>query len=310
MNHRFIYPLWILASALMLTGASFTHATTAERQTIPLYDGAIPGSVASEDLEKVRDPSHPDTFLQRVTYPTLTLFLPAKDKATGTGVVILPGGGYRGVSVVKEGYQVAERFNEQGIAAFVVKYRDPLDANMADKKVGPLQDAQQALVLVRNKAAEWGIDPAKVGIMGFSAGGHLASSVAVHFNDPVLSDWTAAQVRPDFQILVYPVISFDDSIAHTGSRTNLLGEPAEPQWQAYFSNETQVTAQTPPAFLIHASDDTAVVVENSLRYYEALRAKDVSAGMVILPSGGHGFGMRNPMDWFAVMSEWLAVEGF
>ncbi|UTF58696.1 alpha/beta hydrolase [Gilvimarinus sp. DA14] len=274
-----------------------------------LYDGDIPGAVASEDLETIRDPEHPDTFIQKVTYPTLTGYLPNPELATGVAVVICPGGGYGGVSIVKEGYQVAERLQSQGIAAFVLKYRDPLDATMADKKFGPLQDVQQALAKVRSNAQQWHLNADKIGVMGFSAGGHLASSAAVHFNDPVLSSLAPDEVRPDFQVLIYPVISFDDAIGHLGSRTNLLGDPAGQKWIDYFSNDTQVNAQTPPAFLVHAGDDGSVVVENSLSYYRALKASDVAAGMLILPSGGHGFGMRNPVDWFATMLQWMKSEG-
>ncbi|MDO3384397.1 alpha/beta hydrolase [Gilvimarinus sp. SDUM040013] len=311
--------LSILASMVMIsvvgctTGQKFgsTHAMeTAEPKVMDLYTGDIPGSIATDDLEVVRDPSHPDTFIQRVTYPTMTVYLPARDKATGTAVVILPGGGYGGVSVVKEGYQVAERLNEQGVAAIVLKYRDPLDANMQDKKFGPLQDAQQALVQVRDNAQQWGVNPGKVGIMGFSAGGHLASSVAVHFDDPVLPHWQPGDVRPDFQVLIYPVISFDESIAHMGSRRNLLGDSPTEELIDYFSSELQVTKDTPPAFLAHSGDDGSVVVDNSLTYYKSLQDNGVSAAVVVMPTGGHGFGMRNPIDWFEVMIDWMGAEGF
>lgn len=276
----------------------------------PLYQGDIPGSVAKRDLEDVRDPSHPDTFIRKVTYPTLSVYLPPKSSATGTAVIIMPGGGYGGVSIVKEGYEVAERLNKHGIAAIVLKYRDPLDETMADKKFGPLQDAQQALIRVRKNAAEWNIDPAKVGVMGFSAGGHLASSAAVHYKTPVLKHWSSAAVRPDFQILVYPVISFRDPVAHAGSRQNLLGKSPEEYWIEFYSNERNVRAGAPPAFMVHATDDQSVIVENSISYYVALKQHSVSASMLVLPEGGHGFGMRSSIDWFAVMIEWLSAEAF
>lgn len=274
---------------------------------IPLYAGDIPGARATPDLEKIRDVEHPDTFLQQVTFPTLTAYIPEADKATGAAVIIAPGGGYGGVSVVKEGTEVARRFNALGIAAFVLKYRDPMDATMADKKFGPLQDVQRALFLVRQNAGRWHLDERRIGIMGFSAGGHLAASAAVHYQRPVLDKWTPAQVRPDFQILVYPVISFRDDITHRGSRRNLLGENPEPQWLSYFSNETQVTPEVPPAFIVHASGDEAVPVENALVYHQSLRAAGVEAALLILPGGGHGFGLRNPMDWFATLEQWLMV---
>lgn len=295
---------------MVLTGcASHGVSDPAEGQVISLYDGVIPGAKLTEDLEKVRDPAHPDTFLQQITFPTLTAYIPAAEKATGTAVIIAPGGGYGGVSVVKEGVEVAHRFNELGIAAFVLKYRDPMDVTMDDKKFGPLQDVQRALYWVRQNADQWQLDPERIGIMGFSAGGHLASSAAVHYPRPVLEEWTPAQVRPDFQILVYPVISFEDDITHRGSRHNLLGENPQPQWLAYFSNETQVTSDAPPAFIMHAGDDKAVPVDNSLVYYRALQAADVEVGLLILPAGGHGFGLRNPIDWFAALEQWLQAQG-
>ncbi|MCP8899621.1 alpha/beta hydrolase [Gilvimarinus xylanilyticus] len=295
--------------AALLTLLSFSPLTLSQEPlTMDIYAGAIPGALKSDDLEHARDPDHPDTFLQKVTYPTLTAYLPEPDIATGSAVIICPGGGYQGVSIVKEGYQVAERLQSEGVAAFVLKYRDPLDKTMADKKFGPLQDVQQAIAMVRAKADQWRLKSDRIGIMGFSAGGHLASSAAVHFADPVLERLSPEQVRPDFQVLIYPVINVDSDIAHQGSRTNLLGVGEPSEWWQYFSNEQQVTTQTPPAFLVHAGDDGAVRVENSLRYYQALHAQDVPAGMLILPQGGHGFGMRNPVDWFATMLQWMKSE--
>ncbi|WP_339897293.1 alpha/beta hydrolase [uncultured Gilvimarinus sp.] len=318
-QHRLQRALGLLASALLLSACASapkgsTAGVDAEPKVYSLYDvtrsADIPNGRASDDLETVRDAANPDTFLMQVTLPSMTAYLPDPANATGTAVVICPGGGYRGVSIVKEGYEIARRLNREGIAAFVLKYRDPLDATMTDKKFGPLQDVQQAIALVRENADAWNVDTDKVGVMGFSAGGHLASSAAVHYTDPVLERWPAGQLRPDFQVLVYPVISFQDDIAHKGSRSNLMGEPIDPRWQQYFSNETQVTEATPPGFLVHAGDDGSVLVENSLRYYQALKAHGVSAGMLILPTGGHGFGMRNPIDWFATMTQWLHEEGF
>lgn len=277
--------VWVVLFALL----SFSPQTLSQEPlTMDLYANAIPGAHKTDDLEHARDPDHPDTFLRQVTYPTLTAYLPEADIATGSAVIICPGGGYQGVSIVKEGYQVAERLQSEGIAAFVLKYRDPLDQTMKDKKFGPLQDVQQAIASVRANASQWNLKSDRIGIMGFSAGGHLASSAAVHFAEPVLDTHSAEQVRPDFQVLVYPVINFDSDIAHQGSRTNLLGagEPSD-GWR-YFSSEQQVTAQTPPAFLVHA--------------------QNVPAGMLILPQGGHGFGMRNPVDWFATMLQWMQAE--
>lgn len=292
--------------------SNFTSVkTTAEAQTetMPLYLESIPGALPTKNLEKVRDPSHPDAFLMDVTQPTLTAYFPKPELANGTAVVILPGGGYAGVSIVKEGYQVAERLNTLGVTAFVLKYRMPLDQSMQDKSVGPLQDAQQALSIVRSNSLKWHLDPAKIGIMGFSAGGHLAASAAVHYTHPVNPALEGQNVRPDFQILIYPVISFNPDITHKGSRNNLIGPDLDPQHVRYFSSETQISNDTPAAFLVHAGDDTAVPVQNSLVYYDALHQHKVSSQMLILPSGGHGFGMRNQYDWFQDLTMWLNNMG-
>ena len=185
-------------------------------------------------------------------------------------MVICPGGGYWVTSIVKEGFAVAREFNKWGVAAFVLKYRIPNDSSMIDKKIGPLQDAQRAIQLVRMHAKEWNVDANKVGIMGFSAGGHLASTAATHFNHSYIENTNNINLRPDFSIFIYPVISFQDSIGHIGSRDQLIGKnPPKPLLDS-FSNELQVTAQTPPTFLVHATDDDVVPVMNSIVFYEAL----------------------------------------
>lgn len=278
-------------------------------QILPLYGCEIPGAIATDNLEKVRDVAHPDTFLMDITQPTLSAYFPPSELANGSAVIILPGGGYSGVSIVKEGYELAQRLNQLGVTAFVLKYRMPLSQSMQDKSLGPLQDAQQALHMVRTHSQKWQLDPSKIGIMGFSAGGHLAASAAVHFAQPVNPALAKHNVRPDFQILLYPVISFAADITHKGSRDNLIGPGLNAQQVAYFSNETQVTEATPPAFIMHAGDDTAVPVQNSLVYYQALQQHKISTQMLILPSGGHGFGMRNQYDWFQDLSRWLNNMG-
>jgi acetyl esterase/lipase len=307
---------YFLLLTLMLLGCKTHYSesvdiniTEPQMQTYALYEGKIPGSITTENNEKVRDKNHPDTFIMDITQPTITAYLPSPELATGTAVVILPGGGYAGVSIVKEGYQVALRLNQLGIAAFVLKYRMPLSQSMIDKSIGPLQDAQQALFWVRNNSEKWRIDPTKIGIMGFSAGGHLAASAAVHFSQPVNSDLAQQNVRPDFQILIYPVISFAANITHEGSRDNLIGPELNPKQVEYYSNEIQVSDATPPAFIVHAGDDGAVPVENSLVYYQALHKHNISSQMLILPSGGHGFGMRNQYDWFQDLTFWLGNMG-
>ncbi|MBC7874680.1 MAG: alpha/beta hydrolase, partial [Ferruginibacter sp.] len=220
-----------------------------------------------------------------------------------------PGGGYGRLAIDHEGIEVAKAFNEKGITAFVLKYRLPNDTIMEDKTTGPLQDAQQAIRTVRKQAAAWGLHPAKIGIMGFSAGGHLAATAATHFDliaDPAVKDTTS--VRPDFSVLIYPVISFDDSIAHKGSKNNLIGKNPSTELTWFFSNELKVTKRSPPAFLVHAGDDGTVPVENSIRYYRACIKNNVPAEMHLYPKGGHGFGMHNKTTsdkWFDRLINWM-----
>ena len=273
---------------------------------MPLFSGTVPGSKQSLVKEQVTF-AKGAIHISSVITPTLTKFTPAKPN--GTSVIICPGGSYANLSIDHEGVEVAKAFNEFGITAFVLKYRLPGDSIMTDKTTGPLQDAQQAIRTIRKQAAVWGLNPNKIGIMGFSAGGHLASAAATHFNfraDPALNDTTS--VRPDFVILIYPVISFDDSIAHKGSKTNLLGKNPSPELTKLFSNELQVTKNSPPAFLVHAGDDKTVPVENSVRYYLACIKNMVPAEMHLYPKGGHGFGMHNKTTsdkWFDRLINWI-----
>jgi len=276
--------------------------------TISLYDSAIPNSKPYTTHEWWQPQSNGDTIVSFTSEPTLTLFLPDKKIATGTAVVICPGGGYWVTSIVKEGFAVAKEFNKMGVAAFVLKYRIPNDSSMIDKKIGPLQDAQRAIQLVRMHAKEWNVDASKVGIMGFSAGGHLASTAATHFDHSYIDNSNNISLRPDFSIFIYPVISFQDSIGHIGSRDQLIGKNPPAQLRNSFSNELQVTAQTPPTFLVHATDDNVVPVMNSIAFYEALLHYKIPAEMHIYNAGGHGFGMNNPTTqdkWMMSCKNWM-----
>jgi acetyl esterase/lipase len=194
-----------------------------------------------------------------------------------------------------------------------VKYRTPSEKHMHDKTLAPLQDAQQALRLVRERAKQWNVDPQRVGLMGFSAGGHLAATAATRFSAPVLAGVTAEQVRPDFLMLGYPVISFDDAVAHAVSRETLLGKHPTAQQIERYSNERHVTARTPPTFIVHAADDKSVVVANSLRFFAALQEHGVSAALIVFPNGGHGFGLHNPTTpdrWIERLRDWLLSRGY
>ncbi|MDQ6903687.1 MAG: alpha/beta hydrolase [Bacteroidota bacterium] len=275
-------------------------------EEINLYSGAIPDSKKSSVAEHISF-TNGQVRISDVVTPTLTKFTPLNPN--GTSVIICPGGGYARLAIDHEGVEVAKEFNKHGITAFVLKYRLPSDSIMIDKSIGPLEDAQQAIRIVRTNATKWGLDPSKIGIMGFSAGGHLAATAATHFNsiaDKTVKDTTS--VRPDFVMLIYGVISFNDSITHKGSKDNLIGKNPSKELLEKFSNELQVTKNSPPAFLVQAGDDHTVPVENSIRYYEACLKNHVPVEMHLYPNGGHGFGLHNKTtddEWFERLLNWM-----
>jgi acetyl esterase/lipase len=274
---------------------------------MPLYAGAIPNSKPAENLEKTEINQWGVSFTTATSVPTLTHY--ASPNPNGIAVVICPGGGYFGTAGDHEGKQVAEALNAAGVTVFVLKYRVPSDRYCVDKCLAPLQDAQQAIRTVRKNATTWGLNPSRIGILGFSAGGHLAATAATHFRtsaDASARDTTS--VRPDFVALIYAVVSLSDSLGHLGSRTALLGESPDAGRIYLFSNELQVTPDAPPAFLVHASDDDAVPVGNSIAYYQACLRHGVPAEMHLYAGGGHGFGLRNPTThdlWMERLLNWL-----
>jgi len=277
--------------------------------TIPVWNQSIPGAVkASDYLEKevIKDEELQST--SQVSVPTLALYLPKKETANPSAVLIFPGGGYSHLAMHKEGKKIALWLNSLGITAFVLKYRLPTDRVMKDKSIGPLQDAQEAIRTIRRNAKEWNIDPAKIGVLGFSAGGHLASTLATHYLDRVY-DADATSARPDFSILIYPVISMEDGITHNGSKVSLLGQNASKELTEKYSNEKQIDANTPKTFLIHASDDKVVPVENSIQYYMNLKKFNVPVEMHLYENGGHGFGLGTKgthTEWPKACEKWLA----
>jgi acetyl esterase/lipase len=276
-----------------------------------LYSGDIPNSRPGPDKETHQYSSDSVFIIGKISRPTLTVYLPPKGKANGVAVVICPGGGYSVVAAELEGADVARRLNESGITAFVLKYRIPDDSTMLDKEIGPLQDAQRAIQIVRSRAAEWGLDVRRVGIAGFSAGGHLASTAGVHFNTDYIANPDHVSLRPDFMILVYPVISFTDQIGHAGSRDQLLGKNASPEKIKWYSNELQVTHQTPPTFLVHAKDDHGVSYANSVAFADALKKHDVPVKIFLYEKGGHGFGLINKTSkqrWMDSCLVWLQEQ--
>jgi len=304
MNIKF----WLLSLGI---GIMSTPALMAQ-EVLNLYPGAIPGAKTAPASYKEQKTvkNGKVTGLAKVFQPTLSFYQADAAKANGTAVIICPGGGYRHLAIDHEGEEVALKFAAQGVAAFVLKYRLPDDTTMVDKSFGPLQDAEQAIYLVRKNAAKWKVNPAKVGIMGFSAGGHLASSLTVHYMDSKIENTEKLSLRPDFSVLIYPVISFLAS-PHTGSVKSLIGENGTQQQKEYFSNERHVDAQTPITFLVHANDDKTVPVENSILFDQALVKNKVAAEMHLYQAGGHGFGLHNKTtkdDWFERLQEWMQAN--
>src|SRR5690554_4843620 len=273
------------------------------QQEIALYSGESPNLKNVPDQEEITADGE---VVRKVSRPTLTVFLPDKEKANGSAVIICPGGGYHALMAKREGSELAKKFNEMGIAAFVLKYRLPNDEFQVDKSIAPLQDAQQAIKTVREGSTKWHIDPDKIGIMGFSAGGHLASTAGTQFAAPVIDNPNKTSLRPDFMILIYPVISFSDSIGHRGSRNFLLGEDPSVDQIRRYSGELQVTADTPPTFITHGADDTVVPVANSLEFYLALQRNQVSSEIHIYAKGEHGY-LQTPVfgEWFGRVRNWM-----
>ena len=266
-------------------------------ETILLWPDGAPGALGNADEDK----------------PTLTLYPVSSTEKVPTGIVVCPGGGYAHLSSVKEGSDIALWLNHLGISAFVLKYR----LGMKYHHPVELSDAQRAIRYVRSRAADFGIQPNRIGIMGFSAGGHLASTTGTHFdngNHQATDPIERQSSRPDFMILAYPVITLQDPYAHIGSRTNLLGEKPNPALVNELSNETQVTTQTPPTFLFHTTEDKTVPVENSIMFYSALRKAGVPAEMHIYLQGPHGVGLatNNPVlhSWPDRLADWLKVQGY
>jgi acetyl esterase/lipase len=267
------------------------------QQIIPLYDSEVPNARATSKKE-IND----NGLYRDVVSPTLEYIKP--EKPNGTAVIVIAGGGYGVIVYNGEGSSTAKSLVEKGISAFVLKYRLPSDEIMVDKKIGSLQDAQQAIKIVRENADKFGIDKNKIGIMGFSAGGHLASTAATHFEKSYIENPNNTSLRPDFQILVYPVITMKDGLTHGGSRDNLIGKKPTTADIETFSNELQIKANTPPAYLTHAADDKLVDVDNSISYFENLRKNKVEVEMHIYPKGDHGFIFRHK-GWMEPLFDWL-----
>ena len=295
MLNRMLLMMVVFLSAVM-------PVFSAEQQVMLLWENGAPNALGTEDKDK----------------PLVTVWFPDKDIAIDTAVVVCPGGGYGGLALDHEGKQIGEWFNSFGVTAVVLEYRHQ---GKGYGHPNPLLDVQRAIRTVRHNAEQWGIDPAKIGVMGFSAGGHLASTAGTHFDDPPKfpNNYTtdaidAVSCRPDFMILCYPVIRFNSTVTHRGSQNNLIGSDAPPELVEYYSSEKQVTDRTPPTFILFTDEDTVVPSENGIAFYLALRQHKIPAEMHIYQKGGHGLGLakghRGAEVWPDLCKAWLINNGF
>lgn len=282
-----------------------------QSKLINLWDGEAPGAIANTNYKQQVDSAN--SWMSFISKPMLDMYPAPAETANGTAVIICPGGGYSGLAIAHEGKEVAKWLNTLGVTAFMLKYRLPNVAIMVDKATGPLLDGQQAVRLVRKNAKKWGINPGRIGIMGFSAGGHLAATVSTHFKTKSAAITDTTSLRPDFSILIYPVISMQENITHKGSKVSLLGQNPSVESVTCFSNELQVNGETPPAFLVHSMDDKAVPVQNSVAYAMAMEKNNVACELHIYQSGGHGYGLAHTKNteslWPEACRKWMEMRG-
>ncbi|WP_064198197.1 MULTISPECIES: alpha/beta hydrolase [Emticicia] len=288
---------FLLTALLAIVCVLTDNVSAFSQEIIKIYPTQVANAKPTEKAE-----TFDRGMYRNVTVPTLEYIKP--EKPNGTAVVVIAGGGYGVIVYNGEGLGTAKSLAEKGISAFVLKYRLPSDEIMQDKKIGPLQDAQQAIKYLRENAEKYGIDKNKIGIMGFSAGGHLASTAATHFEKSYIENPQNTNLRPDFQVLVYPVITMQDALTHGGSRDALIGKTPSQEDKDLMSNELQVKANTPITWLTHAADDKVVDVDNSIQYFEKLRKNKVEVEMHIFPKGDHGFIFRQK-GWTDPLFDWM-----
>jgi len=284
----------------------------AQDKKIPLWEDKIPGEIIVDREEKEVYKDNELQSTSNVTVPTISIFTPTDVKTTGTSVIIFPGGGYSHLSMNKEGKKVAKWLNSLGITVIILKYRLPSDLTMRDKTIGPLQDAQEAVRMVRRNAKKWNIDPNKIGVIGFSAGGHLAATLSTNFSEITYESSDSTSPRPDFTILIYPVISMKNEIANKGSKEKLLGLNPSEELIKKFSCDLNVNSTTPNTFIAHATDDQSVPVENSINYYLALKNNKIQCELHLYEKGGHGFGLGindTSKNWTSDCENWLKLNG-
>ena len=297
----YVFLLLLATQSLVMFGQDYR---------LSLYNGPIPNSKFTGTSEKIEKKDI--VVITNVQTPDIAVYLPSKRFATGQAVIICPGGGYWVLAYDLEGTDIARYLNSIGVAGIVLKYRLPTSGNTIEPHKAPLMDAQRAMRLVRSNAKSWNIDTAKIGIMGFSAGGHLASTLGTHFdygNKSSPDSIERISCRPDFMVLMYPVISFVDATVHAGSSEGLLGKNSDKDLLVYYSSELQVRDDSPPAFFALADNDDGVPAEKSLLMYAALRKKKIPAELHILSEGKHGFGLglknQHVASWTNNLQLWL-----
>lgn len=293
---------------------SFAMNLSAQTYTVKLWQENVPNAKENPGyVEKLSKPWGSDCF-EKIKDPELLVYKPSKEKDNGVAILVCPGGGYQYVSIVNEGYDIAKWLNGAGITAVILKYRLPSDEIMKNKTIGPLQDAQEAMRVIRRNYLNWNINPSKVGVIGFSAGGHLASTLCTHFNEKVYPVKDTVAARPDFAVLVYPVITMNAQYTHIGSRNNLLGPNPDSTKVLKYSNELQVTNETPTTILFHSANDDVVPVENSIDYFNSLQKNKIPSEMHIFQVGGHGYGLgrgnATETKWPEECILWLKVNNW
>lgn len=284
------------------------------KREISLWNRKIPNYQDVGETEIINDEAGLKSF-KLVNNPNISIYLPSEKNLTGQAVLIIPGGGYQAVVYEWEGSDVAKWLNANGIVAFVLKYRLPTAQNNIVRHKSPLLDATRAMKIIRANTSEWKIDKNQIGVMGFSAGGHLATTLGTHFNNSkneITDEIDLESSRPNFIVLLYPVISMVAEYTHVGSKINLLGNNPTEELEKFYSNEKHIGENTPPTFLVHSSDDEVVNVENSIAFYKALRDKGVDAEMHIFQNGEHGFSLANGDEnlkiWKTLCINWLRKQ--
>jgi acetyl esterase/lipase len=298
------------------TQSSQSETTEDLRETLgqrlgpfPLYDSVVPNAKSTRDKEHHEQLLDMD-LIRDVSRPTYTVYEPPVSRATDTAILVFPGGGYLVLAWEAEGQRIARAFQDRGVTAVLVRYRLPSDETMTDKTIGPLQDAQQAILQVRRHATDWKINRQKVGAIGFSAGGHLASMLGTQFDQVLIPNPDRMNVRPSFLILVYPIISFVQGRVHPDVRRALIGEDPADSVVARFSSDRAVSVETPPTLLMAASNDSGVGVDHTIDFYRALRAHQVPAQLVLFDRGEHGFFQLRQDEWTSVMWMWMDRNGY